>query len=162
VSEAIRVDVGECRCPGTPHASDWVDLEPELTLAMASGALFAMKTADSTTSSQMAAIAGAYLPAGIREWSFTEGKVPVPVDRENMERLMPWDKGGLEVTEAADALYSERLMAPLVKRLSPSAPDGQTEKPMSPIPLSGHTPRKSSLRSSHDGSDTPKSAAAGH
>lgn len=161
MSDAKRVDVGACRCAGSPHPSDWVDLEPELTLAMASGALFAMKTADGTNSAQMAAISGAYLPAAIREWSFIEDKEPVPITRENMERLIPWDKGGLEVTEQADALYSERLMAPLVKRLSSSAPSGPTEKSTSPIPLSGHTPRKSSLRSSHDESDTPKSAAQG-
>lgn len=162
MSEPIIVDVGACRCAGSPHPSDTVALEPELTLAMASGALFAMNTADGTSAGQMAALSEAYLPAGIREWSFVDEDGPVRITRENMERLIPWDKGGLEVTEKADALYSERLMAPLVRRLPTSAQSGRTARSTSPIPLSGHKPRKSSLRSSQDDSDTSKSAAAGH
>ena len=26
--EGVRVDVGGCRCPGSPHATDWVELRP--------------------------------------------------------------------------------------------------------------------------------------
>jgi hypothetical protein len=160
MSDPKRVDVGACRCPGAPHDSDWVDLEPELTLAMASGALFAMRLAGDTASDQMAAISSSYLPSGIRDWAFTnEDESPVPINRDNMERLIPWDKGGSEVVEQADALYSERLMAPLVRRLSISPKRGRTAKRMSPIPLSGHKRRKSSPPSSPDASDTPQSAA---
>ncbi len=161
MSVVVRIRDGDCPCPGTPHDHEEVHLEPELTLPMAHGAMALVATASADSAATMAALSAGFLPAGIRSWTFTDEDGPVPVSRENMERLMPWDKGGYEVNEQADALYSERLFAPLAKRLSASVPDGQTERPMSPIPLTGRRPPKSSPPSSPDGSDMPRSAAAG-
>jgi hypothetical protein len=161
MTEAVVVEVGACRCPGSPHPSDTVSLEPELTLAMASGAMYAINTeADGTNSTLMRLLTEAYLPAGIREWTFVDDEgEPVKIDREAMERLIPFDAGGLEVSEKADALYADRLMAPLVKRLSTLRKRGRTVKPTSPIPLSGRRPRKSSGPSSPDVSAGRQSAA---
>lgn len=162
MSEPVAVDVGGCRCPGTPHESDIVYLEPEITLPMGMAALIAMRMGEPTVPAMTAAITGAELPLGIRSWTFTdEAGEEEPRTRENLERLIPWDNGGMEVAERADALYGERLMAPLLKRLSASAPSGRTGGSTSPIRLSGHRPPKSSRPSSPGVSAMKQSAASG-
>lgn len=162
----VRVREGDCPCPDTPHEVEVIELEPEITLPMGSAAVFAIRLATEEspgdTAAMMAAIAQVYLPLGIRSWTFTEEDgSPVKRTRENLERLIPWDKGGMEVTERADSLYAEKLMTPLVRRFSPSVRVGRTGKRTSPIPLRGPRPPKSSTPSSLDGSDGRRSAAAG-
>lgn len=160
MSEPIPVDVGACRCAGKPHDSDVVYLEPELTLPMASGAMYALNfETDGTTSALMRLLTEAYLPAGIRSWTFVDEKgEAVRIDREAMERLIPFDRGGMEVSEKADALYAERLMSPLLRRRLKSSPRGRTGKPTSPIPISGRKRPPRSAPSSDDASDTRRSA----
>lgn len=161
----VRVREGDCPCPDTPHEVELVYLEPEITLAMGSAAVFAirltMEESPGDTAAMMAAIAQVYLPLGIREWTFVDENGPVKRSRENLERLIPWGQGGLEVTERADALYAEKLMTPLVRRFGISARSGPTAKRTSPIPLRGRKPPRSSTPSSLDGSDGRRSAAAG-
>lgn len=164
----VRIREGDCPCPGTPHEFEVVYLEPELTLAAASGASFAMAYTDGTHAGLMRVLAESFLPTSIRSWTFQGELGPrgepgsmVPVDRENMERLIPFDRGGLEVSERADQLYSARLMTPLLKRLPASVPRGRTGKPTSPTSLSGHKPRKSSSSSSPGDSPSNRSAASG-
>ncbi len=170
MSDPIEVVVraGDCPCPDAVHTEERVYLEPVLTLPVASGAATAIRYADATASAQQAALINAYLPAAIRSWTFLEATVqkdgkrlvlPVPVTRENMERLLPWDKGGLEVAEQADGLYSEMLLRPLVARLSMLLPAGPTDDLTRPIPSSGSAHRKHSRRSSQNGSAGNKSAA---
>lgn len=168
MSEPIDVVIrtGDCPCPGTPHLEEHVFLEPALTLPMASGAAAAIRYADPTAAAQQAALISAYLPAAIRSWSFVErddaGKVrSVPVTRENMDRLLPWDKGGWEVAEQADGLYSEMLLRPLVARLSMLSPAGPMDDSTLPAPSSGSERRKHSKRSSQNGSAGSRSAVRG-
>jgi hypothetical protein len=151
VSEPFDVVVrpGDCPCPGTPHTDEHVFLEPELTMPVASAAMAAMRWSESTTSAQQAAIIEAYLPASIREWTFTgDDRKPIPIDREEMERLLPWDRGGLEVAEAADLLYSERLMRPLLARIQKLSQPTSTDTSTSPTPEPGSEPREPSEPSS--------------
>lgn len=153
----VMVRVGECPCPNTPHSEEHVYLEPELTLPMAGAATAALRWADDTVADKQAALIQAYFPSAIRSWTFLElgeGKrlEPVPVTRANMERLLPWDKGGFEVIDQADTLYSAALMRPLVKRISKLSERGRTGSSTSRTKGSGSRPRKQSAPSSQNGS----------
>lgn len=150
---AVVVRTGDCPCPGTPHAEERVTLAPALTLPVASGAMAAWAAADAVLSAQQAAIIAAYLPATITAWTFTDEKSqPVPITREAMERLLPWDKGGMEVAELADSQYSARLLAPLVERIRRLLPPTPTDDSTSANPSSGETPPEPSGSSSPDDS----------
>lgn len=141
MSNVVTVRVGDCPCPGEPHAQETVTLTPTLTLPMASAALAAINAGEATASAMQQGIIEAYLPAGIREWTFTdEQRKPVPISRDNMERLLPWDKGGMELAEAADALYSETLMRPLVARIERLSEPSPTEPSTPPSPPFGPPP----------------------
>lgn len=141
MTNVVTVRSGDCPCPGRPHLEEKITLDPELTLPVASAALVAIGNAEATVSAQQAAIMAAYLPASIREWTFTdENQKPVPITRENLERFVPWDAGGLELSEAADALYSERLMRPLVARMLKASQSSPTPPETPPSLLSGFTP----------------------
>lgn len=141
----IVVRLGECPCPGTPHTEEHVEIEPEATLAMCLRAYKVMAAAEGSFAAKYAAIISAYVPSCITSWSFLElvdgAMKPVPINAENAERLLPWDKGGYEVAEKADELYSGRVFRPLVRRLpkvSPPSPTAdstsQNPAPGSPIP----------------------------
>lgn len=156
MTDGVRVEIreGDCPCPGSPHPVESVILLPSLTLPLASAALAEMRDADPTVGGQEAALVRAYLPAAILSWSFVEqtpdgkGIRPVPTTRENMDRLIPWSRGGLEVAEKADELYSEDLMRPLLVRMSKQSPRGLTDDSTSQTRRSGSQPPVRSLRSS--------------
>ena len=151
-----RVIVGECRCPGAPHTDgDWVEFPPKLSIEMGAEATFAYnqtlrgaveRGADITGA--FSAVEGALAAVWLRYiagWSFLEtaedGQVlPVPVNTENIRRLLPWSDGGAEVIEFADALYSEELTRPLVRRRAELSQAGPSEVSTSPSPSSGATP----------------------
>ena len=153
----VVVRAGNCPCPGTPHSEEHVYLEPEATLPISIGAWKRMQLAEPNAAAQYVAIVNAYIPAAIRSWSFLEhdenGTLrSVRITQEAAERLIPWDKGGYEVAETADNLYSGRVTAPLVARLQRSSPTGPTASSTSPNRPSGSAVPKRSRRSSQDGS----------
>jgi hypothetical protein len=161
VSEPVDVVVraGDCPCPGTPHTEEHVYLEPEASLLLATTAFKAVQLARETVQDQIGALTSSYIPAAIRSWTFleeSEGIVPVPITRENAERLIPWDRGGFEVADKADDLYSERVMAPLVKRLQQLSVPGQTASGTPPSPLNGSEHPVPSKRSSRESSGAGK------
>ena len=47
--DGVRIDVGGCRCPGSPHASDWVELRPTADPAIGA-AVMAASARRATTS----------------------------------------------------------------------------------------------------------------
>ena len=153
----VLVRAGDCPCPGSPHTEEHVYLEPEATLPISIGAWKRMQLADPNAAAQYVAIVNAYIPAAIRAWTFLEqdenGNLrPVRVTQEAAERLIPWDRGGYEVVETADNLYSGRVTSPLVARLQRSLQTGRMESSTSPNPPSGSEAPKPSRRSSRDGS----------
>ena len=150
---AVVVRSGDCPCPGTPHTDERVTLAPALTLPVASGAFAAYAGAEATVSAQQAALIAAYLPATITAWSFTDERgQPVPITRENMDRLLPWDKGGLEVANAADGRYSPTLIAPLARLIAMQSPPTPTDSSTSANPASGPLPPEPSASFSPDDS----------
>ncbi len=151
MSEPIAVLVGECRCPGAPHSEDIVYLEPELTMPMAAAGMASLSDT-LTTADVEAGLTEAFLPRGIRSWTFLElddkGKVqPVEVNRVNLEHYVPFDQGGYELIEKAGELYMARFMRPLVKRIATLSAHGQTDDSTSPSRPSGGPPPAPSPRS---------------
>lgn len=122
-----------------------VRLHPEPTMDIGIAAMAAVReSAGEGAPATEAALARVYLRFGIEWWDFTDGAgQPEPVTAESVARLLPFGGGGLEVAEAADALYSEAVMRPLLerwRRLSPptptdgSTPPSSTSGPSSPTP----------------------------
>jgi hypothetical protein len=159
----LTVRAGRCPCPGTPHVAEHVFLEPTLTLPMAAGAYTALSQSDGSASGYEGALIEAYVPRCIRAWTFVEadenGRVlPVPISRETVERLLPWDEGGLELADTADTLYTAKLMRPLLERWSTPLPLTSMDGLTSAILTSGKPTRRGSKRSSLNGTGGKPSA----
>jgi hypothetical protein len=128
-----------------------VTLHPEVTLPLGIACISAIKGAlHEGQPAVEAALAEAYLRFGIASWTFRDvNGDPVPVTAESIARMLPFNGGGLEVAEAADALYGEAVTRPLVQRsrlLSPPGPTGGGTPPSSPRGQSRTSPARSSRR----------------
>ena len=175
---AVSVREGACPCPGTPHTGETVYLRPDVSVPLGTAATNVSQAvmndyldthpdlrarlvdpedraakirelSKATLPDATAGLAAVYLEYGIVGWTFVDAKgSPRPVTPETIAELLPWDEGGMEVGEAADTLYSDRVFAPLARRSAKSSPPGPTEPPTYPIPLSGHKRPKRSKRSS--------------
>ena len=150
------VTLADCRCPGSPHpAGDTVTLraEPSVPMGTAAWAVFSI---GGTLWDLQARFAEVWLRYGIVDWSFLDAEgEPEPITPSNIERLLPFNHGGLEVSEAADALYSDPVLSPLVARRSKPSPPTPTAPSTSPSPASGEpSPARSkrSRRAESDGS----------
>lgn len=136
MADSLRpVPVGACRCPGAPHADgDVVSLHPELGLDGGLAAQAAMWIDDPVQ--RGVALYGAMLDHGIAEWTFVdhEGN-PEPITPAAIRRLLPWQKGGAEVSHAASAQFGASVTAPFMRQLkaasqvlkTSSSPTGRTE-----------------------------------
>jgi hypothetical protein len=106
------------------------------------------------------ALSRVYMTFGIQAWSFLERDEdtgttsPVAINREDpdfgaiLDRLLPFAKGGMEVAEAGDALYSDAVITPLVQRQSKRSRAGQTTESTSLSPDGGSPPPTPLRRSS--------------
>jgi hypothetical protein len=157
VGHRVDVNVGACRCPTGPHAplGDTVSLAPKLTVPMGAALTLRLRGAHPDLPSVQGDLVAGYLapsPIGaITGWSFVDEKgEPMPITQENIDTLLPWENGGMEVAEKADELYSSDLLAPFVKRLSKLSNTGQTDDSTSAsLPFGTNTPmppRSSSRR----------------
>ena len=162
----VIVQVGECRCPGTPHRDgDWVGLSPDMTVDLGSAVYAAIRAADGDDIRLQGLMAQAYLQFGIRAWSFVdEDGDPVRVDRTSkgwpdlIDKWLPWSSGGNIVTEKGDDLYSEEVLRPFRSRPSTQSLDGQTVGSISAIQPTGPKNPKPSKQSSQPSTDgTPSS-----
>ena len=121
--QPVEVNVGECRCPGTPHALDTVWLKPELDVPLAIAANAAIRAIEvgelsvgEANSEVQYALTGVYLRHSIVRWNLVDEKGDdVPITASNITRLLPWGNGGGEVAEAADTL-AEAMIADNIKK----------------------------------------------
>jgi len=123
----IEVPLGECLCPGAPHAGgDSVYLRPELDVAGGLAVLAAMTAGDD--SNLIERMGRAYLIAGIVDWTFLdeEGK-KVAASRANIER-MRWTASTLAIANAAADIYGETVLGPLARMASDSSPSGPSDE----------------------------------
>lgn len=127
----VKVELGECLCPGTPHPDgDSVELNAELDLKAGFGVVTAL--AEEGDGSAVERLGRAYLKAGIVSWTFVEeGGAPVPVTPENIDRLR-WSGGTYLLADRAADLYGEAILSPLVRRVSASSPNGRSAGSTSP------------------------------
>lgn len=129
----VAVPLGECLCPGTPHAGgDTVYLRAELDLAGGLAVIAAMSSGEGEALIER--MGRAYLLAGIASWTFLdEAGVPVPATRENIDRLR-WSAATLAIANAAADLYGEAVLDPLVETANASSPSGPSDASTSATP----------------------------
>ncbi len=153
-----------------------VTLYPEVTLPLGIAALDisrrrssqVIRDGDPFSDIDMAIIEGGlaevYLRFGIKEWSFKNAKgFPEPVTPENIERLLPYNGGGREVAEVADALYSGEVFRPFREAQAKLLELMSMEPSTSPSSPNGSTHRTHSKRSSRKNSAAGKrSGGRGH
>ena len=150
--QGISVDVGECRCPGSPHASDEVLLAPKLTVPMGAAAMAALGGQTTVAGNQAVLTEVWFNPpplGGIIAWSFTDkDKERVPVTPDNIARLLPWNEGGYEIASKLDELYGPELFRPLAPRPPKPSETGPTVVETSASSTNGSKPEKHSKPSS--------------
>ncbi len=129
-----------CRCPRTPHAEDLIVLTPRVPMALGAAAMFVIDNA-STKEQVFGDLAALYLEYGIVGWNLvdSDGK-PLAITKNNVATLVPFEDGGWEVAEAADALYQEPLMRPLRRRYPERFQPSPMGSSTSATPDGGSTP----------------------
>lgn len=145
------VNVGACRCPGAPHEDgDVVSLDTELSTPAGIAAQAALSQGGSWEDLYAGMLMG-LMRHSVRAWTFRDEDGPVPVSPANVEKHLPWLRGGREVAGMAAELYAQTILTPFVEaskrqrtaKKTPtmsSLPDGSTDtESTSPTPLS---PRK--------------------
>lgn len=114
----VPVEVGPCRCAGSPHDQDVVYLHPEATadLGMAfEAAVFGFN--DGQAAQASVAVGRAFISYGVADWTFVDDAGnAIAVTPANVLRALPWDKGGKTVYDKAAELYYGATMRPLVER----------------------------------------------
>lgn len=164
MSEPVAVTVrgGDCPCPGQPHTSETVYLEPHLTATMGVAAMATIRQSRAHRADMLGALSGVFLRTGIRRWTFTDAEgQPIPITPDAIEELLPWSHGGMELVTEADNLYSEDLFLPLAVTTRASSPPIATANSTPAIPPSGPEPPTSPSRSSRNGTAGKVSAAPG-
>ena len=120
-----------CPCPGTPHESDTVTLFDKLDFHRATSitnmTAFIDNDDDKSRAAEvLAALSEGYLLHGIERWTLRDGK-PVPVTKAAIRHYI-LDRPDIypAVVEAADSVYHEVVLLPLVARASRSSPTSPT------------------------------------
>jgi hypothetical protein len=177
--QPVVVNVGACRCiggPDTPHPDgDEVYLAPEASMTLglhANGAIAAATSLDENGEPRndpalMELLLGrVFIEYGIVGWNFMADGKPVPFVRDardepmpqtkmDIQRLLPWGRGGSLVGERANDLYAEAVLSPLQRKSPPPPQPGPTGDSTSPSPSSPQRPRSSSKSSSPVPSEMP-------
>jgi hypothetical protein len=132
------VNVGACRCPGAPHADgDVVSLDTELSTPAGIAAQAALSEGDSWEEKYSGLVMG-LMRFSVRAWTFRDEDGPIPVTPTNVERMLPWLKGGKEVAAAVTDLHQATILTPFVEafnsrkngkktRTKSSSPTGSTD-----------------------------------
>jgi len=144
--ENVRVELGPCTCPGTPHAGgDWVALRPKLGMARAMAVIRGAVLADVAVAEMQLAVG--YTRFGIAEWNLSNGSGEAQeLDDEHLHAFAETDPRSIVVALRADPLYSEEVMAPLLimgAASSPASADTNSTSVTSGTTKSGKRPRRS-------------------
>lgn len=161
MTDLIPVRIGECLCPGSPHADgDFVYLRPKLGLSAGIALQRLIVEANQQQGVDAAEMTGklaeAYLLHGVAEWTLLDanGKL-IPVTNETVAYQILSDFSRSEAAaDKADDLYMGPVLAPLVNRALASSQTTPTKGSTSPIPAGGSKRPKRSKRSSIASSPT--------
>jgi hypothetical protein len=160
-----------CICPKKEHPDgDTVSLRDRLDFRSANTILKAIQLMQSDdeeveTAEVLALLTEQYLLYGIESWTLVSDSGPLPVTKAAIREVLLPSPDAMTVGDAADELYAEQVMLPLVARAArlsrPSPTDGstspKTDDSESPTPTtsaehstssSSQTPRKPSKPSS--------------
>jgi hypothetical protein len=151
-----QVNIGACQCPGTPHPDgDVVELRDKMGYTGGSVLQAEMAEYLSTPIRERgpwtrlnARLKGLYLEEGIEGWNLldAEGK-PIPVStltiREQFLDDFTQADRATAIADAADDLYYEAVLAPLVNRLLESSPSTPTNGSTSQTPSTETAPTES-------------------
>jgi hypothetical protein len=127
----------ECLCPPTPAGEtrhpdgDTIELHERLDFRSALTArntIVMLNQEAAETPEIMAALTETYLLLGIASWSVVDakGKAVEPNKATIREYLLSRPDTAMAVGDAADALYSDAVLLPLVARVSNSSPGTPT------------------------------------
>lgn len=128
-----------CICPAKPdgeprHTTDSVELLPKLGFRAADSiknslAVMYVEDAEAGMAEILSVLREGYVLHGISSWTLVDDKgEPVPVTRGAVRSLILTDPDVAgTIADAADDLYQEAVMAPLVRLASTSSPPSQTE-----------------------------------
>ncbi len=160
-SPASNIVTIPCYCPKTPHLEDTVTLAPEVSVALGEAALTVSRLG---TEVHVATgdLMSVYLQHGVIAWTLVDEKgLPERVTRESILRRLTFAKGGYEVAEAADDLYSAVVMRPLLAARERSSQNGQQEPSTPPTkPTGTKRPEPSEPSSPSDTAGSPSEVPA--
>jgi hypothetical protein len=143
-----------CICPESPHTEDTVTLRDTLTFRQGKRIQYEIALLDEDQRADIAFVLAllteSYILAGIEAWTLTDEKgKPVAVSEEAIRsRLLTHPAEADAIAEAADGLYQEAVMLPLLRRAQNSSPPTPTDDSTSAPKDSAPTPLKRSKRSS--------------
>lgn len=146
--EPIEVRFSDCRCPGAPHPDgDVAYLRPFLDYAGGAEALRAMRQAAGDIERFPELVAPVYIRRGLMGWNRVDesgASIPIPADPATD---LPWEET-YWIADRADDLYGGSVLAPLVKQIEESSPNGRMASSPSTSRPSSPKRRKPSGRSS--------------
>lgn len=117
----VRVPLGACTCPNTPHPDgDYVELLPKLGMAR-SLAVIRTSALDDLALAEMSLSVG-YARFGIAAWNLVDDSGPMEVNGDNLEVFSQSDPRTIMVAIKGDELYGKEVVAPLVAMASVSSP----------------------------------------
>lgn len=154
-----------CVCPGSPHAQDTVTLRDVLDFRTGKALRYRVQLLEederTDTGLVLAVLTEGYLLYGIEAWSLQdEAGKPVPVSRAAIEtRLLPNALAAEVASDAADELYAEAVMRPLLRQGWRSSQPGPTTDSISPTTGPEPTPLRLSRQSSTSITRTDDTAA---
>ena len=130
--EPIRVEL---------DASEWVDLEPSVTVPMGMAAVYTIFSHPEADEAELRGLlAPIFMRFGIRDWSFRDGKAQIKVEPDSVARLLPFADAGFEVANKCMDLYLGDILRPLQARRNRLSAPGPTDDSISPTPASGTKP----------------------
>lgn len=166
-----------CICPlveGKPrHDKDTITLRERLDFRSslaAQNAVYVLKSEDpdASTADVLAVLTESYLLSGIEAWSCigVDGKPIEPTKPAIRELLLTRMDVAAEVAEAADDLYRDGVLAPLVAKASSSSPPTPTDEPTSATstseePNQNHSSPSSTSTTPMDDTETTSLSLAG-
>ena len=113
--EPVKVRIGDCLCPDTPHDEDYALLRPRLLPGDAIAALSSLR-ADVDSATLQRNIGMSLLRGGLLSWNIQDedGEI-IPVTAID-DGTLDWEETLRPIAEAANDLYAESLLRPLLEK----------------------------------------------
>ena len=128
-----------CFCAGSPHPRDRFVLPAELPPRAGIASITALASVGQSGDAAAALIWAILVNGGIASWNLVDDEGnPLPITPDNVTARVTWQKGGVELSNAAFAQYvNGKDLTPFGlttsrKRTAKSSPNGQTEPSTSP------------------------------